>query len=93
MKGTWGFVLQLKQMKELEQEKDVLLQGLEVVERVREWYHQQIQMVQEHQKYLGKNKANNVSIGFVLGVGLPRHISAWQKLGLVRPQVWKGPMF
>ncbi|XP_059571509.1 suppressor APC domain-containing protein 2 isoform X2 [Alligator mississippiensis] len=49
----------LKQMKELEQEKDVLLQGLEVVERVREWYHQQIQMVQEHQKYLGKNKANN----------------------------------
>ncbi|XP_019365999.1 PREDICTED: suppressor APC domain-containing protein 2 [Gavialis gangeticus] len=49
----------LKQMKELEQEKDVLLQGLEVVERVREWYHQQIQMVQEHQKYLGKNKASN----------------------------------
>uniref|UniRef100_A0A8C8REK0 Suppressor APC domain containing 2 n=1 Tax=Pelusios castaneus TaxID=367368 RepID=A0A8C8REK0_9SAUR len=52
-----GFcVLQLKQMKELEQEKDFLLQGLEMVERAREWYHQQIQTVQERQKHLGKNR-------------------------------------
>ncbi|XP_067417569.1 suppressor APC domain-containing protein 2 [Emydura macquarii macquarii] len=49
----------LKQMKELEQEKDFLLQGLEMVERAREWYHQQIQTVQEHQKHLGKNKTTN----------------------------------
>uniref|UniRef100_A0A8C8REH7 Suppressor APC domain containing 2 n=1 Tax=Pelusios castaneus TaxID=367368 RepID=A0A8C8REH7_9SAUR len=46
----------LKQMKELEQEKDFLLQGLEMVERAREWYHQQIQTVQERQKHLGKNR-------------------------------------
>ncbi|XP_034608020.1 suppressor APC domain-containing protein 2 [Trachemys scripta elegans] len=49
----------LKQMKELEQEKDFLLQGLEMVERAREWYHQQIQTVQERQKHLGKNKTTN----------------------------------
>ncbi|XP_030391505.1 suppressor APC domain-containing protein 2 [Gopherus evgoodei] len=49
----------LKQMKELEQEKDFLLQGLETVEHAREWYHQQIQTVQERQKHLGKNKTTN----------------------------------
>uniref|UniRef100_A0A8C0H1B4 Suppressor APC domain containing 2 n=1 Tax=Chelonoidis abingdonii TaxID=106734 RepID=A0A8C0H1B4_CHEAB len=49
----------LKQMKELEQEKDFLLQGLEMVEHTREWYHQQIQIVQERQKHLGKNKTTN----------------------------------
>ncbi|EMP29994.1 hypothetical protein UY3_12888, partial [Chelonia mydas] len=49
----------LKQMKELEQEKDFLLQGLEMVERAWEWYHQQIQTVQERQKHLGKNKTTN----------------------------------
>ncbi|XP_029469368.1 LOW QUALITY PROTEIN: suppressor APC domain-containing protein 2 [Rhinatrema bivittatum] len=46
----------LKQMKELEQEKDFLIQGLEMLERARDWYHQQIQAVQEHQKHLGKNQ-------------------------------------
>uniref|UniRef100_A0A663NDI4 Suppressor APC domain containing 2 n=1 Tax=Athene cunicularia TaxID=194338 RepID=A0A663NDI4_ATHCN len=50
------FVLQLKHMKELEQEKDFLLQGLELVERTREWYHQHIQFMQERQRLLGKNK-------------------------------------
>nr|XP_033816175.1 suppressor APC domain-containing protein 2 isoform X2 [Geotrypetes seraphini] len=46
----------LKYMKELEQEKDFLIQGLEMLERAREWYHQQIQSVQERQKHLGKNQ-------------------------------------
>ncbi|NXL50389.1 SAPC2 protein, partial [Podilymbus podiceps] len=46
----------LKHMKDLEQEKDFLLQGLELVERAREWYHQHIQFMQEHQRLLGKNK-------------------------------------
>ncbi|NXL68374.1 SAPC2 protein, partial [Chordeiles acutipennis] len=46
----------LKHMKELEQEKDFLLQGLELVERAREWYHQHIQFMQERQRLLGKNK-------------------------------------
>ncbi|NWH24954.1 SAPC2 protein, partial [Grus americana] len=48
----------LKHMKELEQEKDFLLQGLELVERAREWYHQHIQFMQERQRLLGKNKTN-----------------------------------
>ncbi|TFK08309.1 ribonuclease H2 subunit B [Platysternon megacephalum] len=61
----------LKQMKELEQEKDFLLQGLEMVERAREWYHQQIQTVQERQKHLGKNKTTNVSVGLAPGTVSP----------------------
>ncbi|XP_025905409.1 suppressor APC domain-containing protein 2 [Nothoprocta perdicaria] len=48
----------LKHMKELEQEKDFLLQGLEMVERAREWYHQHIQFMQERQRLLGKNKSS-----------------------------------
>jgi len=61
-------VLQLKNMKELEQEKDFLLQGLELVERAREWYHRHIQFMQERQRLLGKNKTSAVSLGLVLGV-------------------------
>uniref|UniRef100_A0A8C2TYW7 Suppressor APC domain containing 2 n=1 Tax=Coturnix japonica TaxID=93934 RepID=A0A8C2TYW7_COTJA len=49
----------LKHMKELEQEKDFLLQGLEMVERAREWYHQHIHFMQERQRLLGKNKTNS----------------------------------
>ncbi|NXW07430.1 SAPC2 protein, partial [Fregetta grallaria] len=48
----------LKHMKELEQEKDFLLQGLELIERAREWYHQHIQFMQERQRLLGKNKTS-----------------------------------
>ncbi|NWR59291.1 SAPC2 protein, partial [Bucorvus abyssinicus] len=48
----------LKHMKELEQEKDFLLQGLELVERARDWYHQHIQFMQERQRLLGKNKTS-----------------------------------
>ncbi|XP_028318404.1 suppressor APC domain-containing protein 2 isoform X2 [Gouania willdenowi] len=40
----------LKQMKELEQEKDSLLAGLEVVERARDWYQGQIHNVTERQR-------------------------------------------
>ncbi|MEE6504942.1 hypothetical protein FKM82_005384 [Ascaphus truei] len=46
----------LKRMKELEQDKDFLIQGLEMVERARDWYHQQIQAVQEQQRNLGKTQ-------------------------------------
>ncbi|XP_075573133.1 suppressor APC domain-containing protein 2 [Pelecanus crispus] len=48
----------LKHMKELEQEKDLLLQGLELVEHAWEWYHQHIQFMQERQRLLGKNKTS-----------------------------------
>lgn len=45
----------LKQMKELEQEKDSLLTGLEVVERAREWYQSQIHNVTERQRQIGQS--------------------------------------
>ncbi|KAK2120764.1 Suppressor APC domain-containing protein 2 [Saguinus oedipus] len=51
-------VLQLKQMKELEQEKEVLLQGLEMMARGRDWYQQQLQRVQERQRRLGQSRTS-----------------------------------
>ncbi|XP_034566342.1 suppressor APC domain-containing protein 2 isoform X2 [Notolabrus celidotus] len=45
----------LKQMKELEQEKDSLLAGLEVVERARDWYQVQIHNVTERQRQVGQS--------------------------------------
>ncbi|XP_028628804.1 suppressor APC domain-containing protein 2 isoform X2 [Grammomys surdaster] len=47
----------LKQMKELDQEQEVLLQGLEMMARGREWYQQQLQRVQERQRRLGQSRA------------------------------------
>uniref|UniRef100_A0A1A8H8T7 Suppressor APC domain containing 2 n=1 Tax=Nothobranchius korthausae TaxID=1143690 RepID=A0A1A8H8T7_9TELE len=49
------FFLWLKQMKELEQEKDSLLAGLEVVDRAREWYQGQIHHVTERQRQVGQS--------------------------------------
>ncbi|XP_060106879.1 suppressor APC domain-containing protein 2 isoform X2 [Heteronotia binoei] len=49
----------LQQMKELEKEKDFLLQGLEMVEQAREWYRQEIRILQERQKQLGKSKVHS----------------------------------
>ena len=58
--------LQIKRMKQLEQEKDILLQGLEAVDRARDWYQKQIQAVQDKQKYIGKGSSPNVRTqGFV----------------------------
>lgn len=42
-------------MKELEQEKDSLLAGLEVVERARDWYQGQIHNVTERQRQVGQS--------------------------------------
>ncbi|EHB07704.1 hypothetical protein GW7_13131 [Heterocephalus glaber] len=47
----------LKQVKELEQEQELLLQGLEMMARGRDWYQQQLQRVQEHQHRLGQSRA------------------------------------
>ncbi|XP_045145278.1 suppressor APC domain-containing protein 2 [Echinops telfairi] len=49
----------LKQLQELEQEKEVLLQGLEMMARGRDWYQQQLQRVQERQRRLGRGRAAN----------------------------------
>ncbi|KAM6169566.1 suppressor APC domain-containing protein 2 [Rhynchocyon petersi] len=48
----------LKQLKELEQEKEVLLQGLEMMARGRDWYQQQLQRVQERQQRLGQSRVS-----------------------------------
>lgn len=47
----------LKQMKELDQEQEVLLQGLEMMARGREWYQQQLQRVQDRQHRLSQSRA------------------------------------
>ncbi|XP_048193463.1 suppressor APC domain-containing protein 2 isoform X2 [Perognathus longimembris pacificus] len=49
----------LKQMKELEQEQEVLLQGLEMMARGRDWYQQQLQRVQERQRRLSQRRAGD----------------------------------
>ncbi|XP_029776849.1 suppressor APC domain-containing protein 2 [Suricata suricatta] len=48
----------LKRMKELEQEQEVLLQGLEMMARGRDWYQQQLQRVQERQRRLGQSRTS-----------------------------------
>lgn len=44
----------LKKMKQIEQEKDVLLQGLTAVEEAREWYLKQLSEVQDKMRYAGR---------------------------------------
>lgn len=44
----------MKRMKQMEQEKDVLLQGLTAVDKAREWYLKQISATQEKIKHLGR---------------------------------------
>ncbi|XP_042336326.1 suppressor APC domain-containing protein 2 isoform X2 [Sceloporus undulatus] len=60
----------LKRMKELEKEKDFLLQGLEMVEQVRDWYRHQIHRIQERQKHLAQSKAHKE----VLAEGSQSHL-------------------
>ncbi|XP_058158745.1 suppressor APC domain-containing protein 2 [Dasypus novemcinctus] len=51
----------LKQLKELEQEQEVLLQGLEMMAQGRDWYQQQLQRVQERQHRLGLSRGGSDS--------------------------------
>ena len=44
----------MKRMKQIQQEKDVLLQGLAAVDKAREWYLKQISTTQEKIKHLGQ---------------------------------------
>lgn len=54
----------LKKMKQIEQEKDVLLQGLTAVEEAREWYLKQLTEVQDKMRYAGRMGAYVVIIVF-----------------------------
>ncbi|XP_062929952.1 suppressor APC domain-containing protein 2 [Mobula hypostoma] len=49
----------LKWMKELEQEKDALLQGLEMIDCARDWYLHHIQAIQDHQRNIGQSSAGS----------------------------------
>ncbi|XP_065073913.1 suppressor APC domain-containing protein 2-like [Ochlerotatus camptorhynchus] len=48
----------LKRLKQIEQEKDILLQGLTAVEKARDWYLKQLSIVQDKIKYLGRSGAH-----------------------------------
>ncbi|XP_046370267.1 suppressor APC domain-containing protein 2-like isoform X2 [Haliotis rufescens] len=52
----------IKRMKQFEEERDMLLQGLEAVDTAREWYRKQISAIQDKQKYLGKAAFNEHSL-------------------------------
>lgn len=51
----------LKRLRHLEEEKDLLLEGLNAVEKAQEWYFKQIALVQEKMKYLGRGDNHYVS--------------------------------
>ncbi|XP_052220654.1 suppressor APC domain-containing protein 2-like [Dreissena polymorpha] len=52
----------IRRMKQLEQERDVLLQGLEVVERARDWYLKQVALVTERQNHAEKTSCSDASL-------------------------------
>lgn len=51
----------MKRMKQIEQEKDVLIQGLAAVDKAKEWYLRQISVSQEKIKHLGRMGSHVVS--------------------------------
>lgn len=51
----------MKRLKQYEQEKEVLMEGLSAIERTREWYLKQIANVQEKMRYLGRMGSHIVS--------------------------------
>lgn len=51
----------LKRIRHLEEEKDLLLDGLHAVEKAQEWYFKQIALIQEKMKRLSRGDGNSVS--------------------------------
>lgn len=52
----------LKRLKHYEEEKDVLMQGLNAVEKTQEWYFKQLAIVEDKIKYLGRIESHSVSL-------------------------------
>lgn len=50
----------LKRLKHYEEEKDVLVQGLNAVEKAQEWYLKQLAIVEDKIKYLGRIESHSV---------------------------------
>lgn len=67
----------LRRMKQIEQEKDVLMQGLQAIEKAREWYLKQVAAVQEKMKYLGRM---GHAVSNIWGEGL-----VWLLLNITQP--------
>ncbi|XP_072115354.1 suppressor APC domain-containing protein 2-like isoform X2 [Mobula birostris] len=57
---TRNFYLWLKQMKELEQQRDVLWYGLEMVERARDWYHREIRSLCHRQDHGSRSSGDEM---------------------------------
>ncbi|TRY55087.1 hypothetical protein DNTS_034514 [Danionella cerebrum] len=72
-----SFYLWLKQMKELEQQKDSLLSALEVLDQSRDWFQGQIQNVTEAQRILGQRP----------GAGEPFSESTPSRLDVLLPRL------
>lgn len=51
----------LKRLKHYEEEKEVLVQGLQAVEKTQEWYFKQLAIVEDKIKYLGRMDSHSVS--------------------------------
>ncbi|ESO94964.1 hypothetical protein LOTGIDRAFT_215123 [Lottia gigantea] len=49
-------------LQQLDEEKNLLLQGQKVVDETKEWYRKQLSQIQEKQKYAGKVMFNNNSL-------------------------------
>lgn len=59
---------QIRRMKQLEQEKDVLLQGLEVIDRARDWYLKEIASLSDKQTFAEKSSysvSNNFEVSTI----------------------------
>ena len=54
--------LQIRRLRQLEAERDMLYQGLDVVERARVWYKQQLQSIFDRIQYLPQGSNDPVSI-------------------------------
>ncbi|XP_045464247.1 suppressor APC domain-containing protein 2 [Harmonia axyridis] len=85
----------LKRMKQIEQEKDVLMQGLQAVEKARDWYLKQIAALQDKIKYLGRmghvepwseSQQERLELQRARVIEVNRHLSAltesWERGGL-----------
>lgn len=71
---------QMKRMKQIEQEKDVLLQGLAAVDKAREWYLKQISTIQEKIKHLGRMGSHVVYIFLFKRKNIKEYVFVYDKL-------------
>ncbi|XP_071152435.1 suppressor APC domain-containing protein 2-like [Mytilus edulis] len=52
----------IKRAKQLDEEKQILIQGLAMIDKARLWYLKQINLIEEKQKYVGKTSHNDYNL-------------------------------